>query len=207
MKLAQYTNQEKAIAAADSGGIRQRWMWGLRLLRDQEKIARGGGLRHGVAEALISAAAKRGHKLSASEIRYRLQCGRTYPTEAQIAKVLGDFETWWDLIQARFPPFDAPLGETPADWRTATERQHDLARALAELTGRQNSFWPLSQFEPEETTLKELVAYADEQDELTGRFVTRGRERRQELGELIDAAGGDLGMLWAEAERRRQQAA
>jgi hypothetical protein len=55
MKLAQYTNQERAIAAADSGSIRQRWMYGLRLLADQDKLAPAGGLRHGVTDALMAA--------------------------------------------------------------------------------------------------------------------------------------------------------
>jgi hypothetical protein len=30
MKTTQYVQQEKAIAAADSGGIRQRWLWATR---------------------------------------------------------------------------------------------------------------------------------------------------------------------------------
>ena len=42
-----------------------------------------------------AAAAKRaGLKLSAQEIRRRLQCARTYPTEAQIRQALADFRTW-----------------------------------------------------------------------------------------------------------------
>jgi hypothetical protein len=202
MKLAQYTSQERAIAAADSSGIRQRWAWGLRLLNDKEKLAPAGGLKHGVADQLIAAAAKRGHKLSASEIRWRLQCARTYPTEAQIAAVCSDFETWWDLTHAGFPAVPAPEGEPPADWRTQAEKDHARAQALADLFGEQGSLFPLSQFEPAEVTLKELVTYADEQDDLTERFAEHGRKRREYLARLLDAAGGDESVTWAEAQCR-----
>jgi hypothetical protein len=202
MKIAQYTSQERAIAAADSGGIRQRWAYGLRLLNDKEKIARGGGLKHGVAEAIIAAAGKRGHILSEREIRYRLQCARTYPTEAQIGNAVADFGTWHDLIQARFPAIPAPEGEPPADWRTQAEKDHARARALADLFGEQGSLFPLGQFEPAEVTLKELVTYADEQDELTERFAEHGRKRREYLAQLLDAAEGDESITWDEAQRR-----
>ncbi len=107
MRVAQYTSQEKAIASADSGGIRQRWMYGLRLLNDEEKIAPAGGLRHCVTDALIRGAEKQGHRLSAREIQRRLQCARTYPTESQIRHAVSAFETWHDLVAAGFPPFEA----------------------------------------------------------------------------------------------------
>ena len=35
---------------------------------------------------------------------------KAYPTEGQIAKILGDFATWWDLSDARFPPYKADPG-------------------------------------------------------------------------------------------------
>jgi hypothetical protein len=43
---------------------------------------------------------------------------RAYPTEAQIANVVGDFTAWRELIQADFPAYEAPDGEPPADHRT-----------------------------------------------------------------------------------------
>lgn len=84
MKTTQYVKQEKAIAVADSGGIRARWLWGLRLLRDSDAMSSEKSLRHGVTEQLIAAAKSSGLKLSAREIQARLQCARAYPTEAQI---------------------------------------------------------------------------------------------------------------------------
>ncbi len=204
MKLAQYTGQERVIAAADSGGIRQRWLYGLRLLADQEKLAKGGGLKNGVSDALIAAAAKRGIKLSDREIRWRLQCARAYPTEAQFGNAVTELKTWHDLTQAGFPQVPAPPGELPADWRTKAERDHDRARMLADLTGEQGTLFPLSQFEPEEATLKDLLDYTDEQDDLTARFVAHGERRRTYLNQLIDAVDGDLAKTWAEAEEARQ---
>ena len=64
MRTRQYTRQERAIAAADVGGIRERWLYGLRVLRDPSAVSAGGGLKHGVTEQLIAAAAKAGVKLS-----------------------------------------------------------------------------------------------------------------------------------------------
>jgi hypothetical protein len=53
------------------------------------------------------------------------------PNETQIGKVLADFSTWWDLIQANFPTYDAPLGEPLADYRTEPEKYADAARPPA----------------------------------------------------------------------------
>lgn len=200
MRTAQYGRQEAAIAAADSGSIRARWLYGLRLLNDTEKIAPAGGLRHGVTEALIEAAMKRGVKLSAREIQRRLQCARAYPTEAQIRHAVADFATWRDLSDANFPPFEAPDGEPAADYRTGDEVKRDRARHLAELTDRQGTLFPLGTFEPSTTTLKELQGYATEQAEMTARFAARDAERAAYLDELIAAVGGDLNAVWQDAE-------
>lgn len=202
MKTTQYVRQEKAIAVADSGGIRQRWIWGLRLLRDTEAMASPKSLRHGVADQLITAAKAGGLKLSVREIQRRLQCARTYETEAQIRHAVSDFETWHDLVEAGFPPYEAPDGEASADHRTEAERDHDRARALADLVGTQGTLFPLRDFEPVETTLKELWDYAEQQEALTSRFVSHGLRRRDYLDRLIAAADNDMSMTWLEAHRR-----
>lgn len=203
MKTTQYVRQEKAIAVADAGGIRQRWLWGLRLLRDPEAMSPSGkSLKHGVTDQLIAAATASGLKLSAREIQWRLQCARTYPTDSEIRNAVTDFETWRDLIQAGFPAYEAPEGEAPADHRTDTEREHDQARALLDLVGAQGSLFPADRFEPTVTPLKDLVIYADEMEGLTERFVRRDRERRAYLDSLIEAAGDDLSMTWQDAQQR-----
>lgn len=200
MKTTQYVQQEKAIAAADSGSIRQRWVWGLRLLRDPEAMSPGGGgLKHGVAATLIAAAAKRGLKLSATEIRYRVQCARTYPTEAQIAKAIGDFETWSGLIAAAFPAYEVAPEEPTADHRTPEEVRRDRARQLADLADPQGALFPLDRFEPADTTLKDLADYATEQESLTARFAAHDAKRRAYLDSLVEAAGGDMSATWQEA--------
>jgi hypothetical protein len=202
MKTTQYVRQEKAISVADSGGIRQRWLWGLRLLRDTDAMSSPKSLRHGVAEQLTAAAKASGLKLSEREIQRRLQCARTYQTEAEIRHAVSDFETWHDLVGAGFPAYEAPEGEPLADHRTDAERDHDRARALVDLIGEQGSLFPLRDFEPVTTTLKELVDYTEQQEELTSRFVAHGRKRRAYLDSLIEAAEYDLSMVWREAHNR-----
>src|SRR6266540_1006955 len=199
MKTSQYVQQEKAIAAADSGGIRQRWLYGLRLLRDPEAMASQKSLRHGVAALLIAAAQKRGLTLSEREIQRRLQCARAYPTEAQIRHAVSGFETWHDLVAAGFPPFEAPDGESPADHRTPEEVRHDRARRLADVTDPQGTLFPLSQFEPMTATLKDLKDYAEGQAALTARFAAHDAKRSAYLNGLIEAAGGDLDTTWQAA--------
>lgn len=203
MKTTQYVKQEKAIAFADSGGIRARWLWGLRLLRDPEAFNPGSSqLKPGRIDELTKAAIAAGLKLSEREIRYRLQCARTYPTEAQIRHACAEFEDWSGLRAAEFPAYEAPEGEPPADHRTGSERDNDRARALMDLVGEQGSLFPLSHFEPTTTTLKELADYAREQREMTGRFAERDRKRDSCLEKLIEAAGHDLSMVWLKAYTR-----
>lgn len=203
MKTTQYVRQEKSIAAADSGSIRERWLWGLRLLRDPDAFSPGSSqLKPGRADELVRAAAAAGLKLTDREIRYRLQCARAYPTEAQIRNAGSEFQGWTELRAAGFPAFDAPEGEPPADHRTDAERKRDHARALADQLGDQGALFPLSDFEPITTTLKELTAYAAEMAELTERFAARDRERQSYLSALIAAADGDLSMTWQDAHDR-----
>lgn len=203
MKTTQYVRQEKAISAADSGGIRERWLWGLRLLRDLDAFSPGSSqLKPGRAEELIAAVKAAGRKLSATEIRLRLKCARAYQTEAEIQQASVEFETWSALIAADFPPFEAPEGEPLADHRTVAEREKAMARALLDLVGEQGALFPASDFEPTTTPLKDLVAYAESMEELTGRFAERDRKRRAYLDELIEAADGDLSVTWHEAQSR-----
>lgn len=203
MKTAQYVRQEKAIAAANAGGIRQRWLYGLRLLRDAEAVSESGkSLKNGVTEQLIASAKAAGLKLSPREIQYRLQAARVYATESQIAHACAEFEDWSALRAANFPPFDADPDEPPADHRTDDERKRDHARALATAMGEQGALFPLSDFEPTMTTLKDLAVYAEEMAELTERFAKRDRERQAYLDSLVEAAEGDMSMTWQDAHER-----
>jgi hypothetical protein len=183
MKIALYTTQERKIATADGGGIRERWLYGLRLLRDPE----------------VGAARARGMKLSEREIRRRIQCARTYQTESQIGQCLADFATWWDLIQAGFPKYEAGEKEPKADHRTRGERARALAAQLAEAASEQLALFPLEKFEPVETPLKDLVAYAESMARMTEGFAERDRERAEYLRALREAVDDDLSATWANA--------
>lgn len=203
MKTTQYIRQEKAIAAAAVNDIRERWMWGLRLLRDPDAFAPGSSqLKPGRADELMRAAKAAGLKLTDREIRYRLQCARAYPTESQIRHAGSEFEDWTSLRAAGFPTFDAEDGELPADHRTEAERARDHARALTDLIGEQGTLFPVADFEPSETPLKDLKAYADEMAELTERFRKRDAERQAYLEKLIEAVDGDLSATWQDAHER-----
>jgi hypothetical protein len=203
VKTTQYVRQEKAIAAAAVSDIRGRWLWGLRLLRDPDAFAQGSTqLKPGRADELVRAAKSAGFPLTAREIQYRLQCARAYPYASQIANAGAQFEDWTALRSAGFPAMPAPADEPPADWRTETERQRDHNRALADIFGEQGTLFPLADFEPRETPLKDLEAYAVEMAELTARFRKRDEERREYLDILIVAAGGDLSVTWQAAHVR-----
>jgi hypothetical protein len=206
VKTTQYVRIERAISAASKNDIHERWIWGLRLLRDPDAFTPGSTqLKPGRAEELVRAAKAAGFPLSEREIRYRIQCARAYPTESQIRHAGAEFEDWSSLRTAGFPPFDAEPGEPPADHRTESERQRDRARALsdlAEMDSDQLSLFPLDRYEPNESTLKELADYAEEMSAMTARFLKRDEQRRSYVERLVDAAGGDLSATWQDAHRR-----
>lgn len=203
MKTSQYVRQENAIAAADAGGIRERWMWGLRLLRDPEALTPGSTqLKAGRADELIKAIKAAGRRISQREIQYRLRAARSYATDSQIAQISARFENWSSLIAADFPEVEALSDEPLADHRTDAERKRDHARALADMLGEQGTLFPLDDFEPNETTLKELADYAATMAELTQRFHRRDVQRQRYLDRLVEASAGDLSTTWQDAHER-----
>lgn len=203
MKTTQYVRLERAIAAGAVNDIHDRWLWGLRLLRDPDAFSSGSSqLKPGRTDELIHAAKAAGLKLSEREIRYRIQCARAYPTETQIRHAGAEFEDWSSLRSAGFPPFEAPEGEAPADHRTDTERRTDAARALAEAGLEQCALFPLDRFEPATSTLKDLAQHAADMAELTARFQRKDQERQAYVDQLVDAAQGDMSMTWGVAHHR-----
>ena len=201
MKTQQYTSIEKKIAKSETGSIRERWLYGARLLDDPLATTEGGkSLKNGVAEQLIKFADHHGLKLSGREIQYRLQAARAYPTEGQFRKALAEFTTWWDLIQAGFPPYPIdPVNNEPADYRTPAEQNEDNARALLENHDLQLGLFPYRRFEPAETPLKDLIAYQEQQDAITASFIATGERRAKYLDELKKAVGNDLERSWLDA--------
>lgn len=204
MKTTQYVRQEKAIATADAGGMRERWLWGIRLLRDPDAFSAGSTqLKPGRTDELVAAAKSAGRALSEREIRRRLQCARAYRTESEFGRAVAEFPTWRELSDANFPQFDSPDGEPDADYRTDGERERDRRRAYADILSDQDALFPLSDFEPSMATLKELVDFTDEMEAWTGRYVARDKKRREYLDALILAVDDDLSVTWLEAQRRR----
>jgi hypothetical protein len=200
---SQYVSQSRKIAAGDTDSIRDRWKQGLRLLHDRDHFAAGSSqLRPGSAARLVDAHAKRGVKISERELRYRIQCARAYKTETEFGNAVAEFPTWHDLVQAGFPPFPGLDGEPPADWRTAQEIRHDRARQLAAHADQQGVLFPLDQFEPVQSSVKELLEYTEQGEELTARFAAHDRKRRAYVDALVEVSGGDLSLTWQEAHDR-----
>ena len=199
MKTSQYVSIDRHIAAAEAGSIRERWLYGLRLLADPEAIARAGGLKHGVAEQLIAASKARGIRLSSREIQRRLQCARAYPTDGQIRQALAGFDTWDELHNAGFPAFATDPDDPPADPRTDAERSRDRAKVLLDQLGEQQALFPLSTFEPAETLLDDLVKYQETQQRITDGFIRTAARRKEYLDQLVAAVGGDLSRSWRDA--------
>lgn len=198
MRLAQYGRQEKAIASADSGGIFERWRYGRLLLVEDDKTTAGGNLRHGVLARLIAEAAKAGVKLSEREIRYRIQCGRTYEQESQIGTARADFACWTDLRDAGFPEVPKVPGERPYDPRTTADLKSDHGRHNPLPAGweQRELFESLSP----QSTLLEAERYAAEMAELAARFSERSELRLQYFDELVKAVNGDKTRTLREAQ-------
>lgn len=213
MRYARYLRYEKNIAASDTGGILERWSYGRRLLEDDTATTPAGNLKHGVLAKLIGNAGASGYKIHEREIQRRLQCGRTYQTEAQIRHAVSDFETWHDLAAAGFPAVEVSEDAEPFDPRDADEKARDAARILARNAEQGNGsqlslfeYFPDDRFD-ETATLADLAKYASEMAELTERFAQRDRERFAYLNRLIAAVNGDMAATWAEADEALGMAA
>lgn len=206
MRTERYKRIEQAIAASDSGGIWERWRYGRRLLCDADATHDNGRLQHGVRDRLIAAARRIGRTLSDTEIGYRLQAARAYETESQIRQILGEFDSWSALIQAKFPQVSAAEGERPYNPLETDElraQNDDRGRRLIEASWYTETLF--DHLEKDTTTLADMQRYAEEQDEITARFAAAGERRWFMLQSLIKAVGGDMNRTWAEAERALEE--
>lgn len=211
-RFARYLREEKYITTQDAGGIRKRWEYGRRLLEDRTTTHPNGRLKHGVGDTLVGNATASGYRLSHSEIRYRLQAGKTYETEAKLAKILGEFDNWWSLIQAGFPAVEAPDDDVePHDPRDSDEKWRDFRNEMERRNAQnphQGALWDVPDIIPHDTygpraPVDSLVAYIDERERMTANFVKKDAEIRAYVDELVAATGGNLNMSWYEAEGRR----
>jgi hypothetical protein len=152
----------------------ERWRFGRRLLMDDKATTPNGNLRHGVLARLIAEATASGYKLSEREIQRRLQCARTYLTEAQIRQLLADFGTWGDLHRANFPGVEMPPDAEPYDPRDADEKWRDFRneqeRRAAESPAQGALFELPSYFSHDtygpRTKVRDLAAACDESERI-----------------------------------------
>lgn len=199
MRANPYAKREKAIIAADLGGIRERWEYGRLLLVDDAATTPAGNLRNGVLGRLIQAAARFGRPVSRREIQLRLRAARTYPMLGQLRNAVAQYGTWHDLAAAGFPPFQAPEGERPYDPRTDRELMKAHGRSGAEILPEPWEQTALFGRFDDDATLGALQRYAEEQAGLTARFAAKSDQRLAYLAELIKAVDGDLTKTYGEA--------
>jgi hypothetical protein len=204
--FAAYGRLEKGIAAADISSIRVRWEYARRLLVDRTKTTENGNLRNGVIEGLIAATARQGIKLGRREIQYRLQVAKTYASEAEIAQLVAQCETWKDAIKTGFPGAAMPLGTdtTPFDPRTGEEKARDAGEAVDRAARRASGQLELFEYFRESvadelSTIAELRKYAVDMSEWTKRQARRDQDRLAYVDRLSAAVGGDESKTWAEA--------
>jgi len=203
-RFSAYGRQERAIAAADTTTVHERWAFGRRLPCDPLATSPDGSLRPGVMESLIAAARARGVTLTEAEIAARLAAGRAYPCESQIRRSLARFGSWSGLRDAGFPPMDADPGEEPHDPRGAAERAAAVDRqlALGEYDPAQMTlfdFFPDDRFDSL-STLAELRKHAAESARRTEGHARKDRARFEYLDRLADAVDGDESKTWQEAQ-------
>jgi hypothetical protein len=173
---------EKKISASDRGGILERWRYGRTLLADPKLTTTAGHLRHGVTELLINAATAAGLKLSEREIRRRLQCARTYSTDAEIGRAAADFEGWTALADAGFPP----LADQAEGVKPTLADQHTPATTP----------WQLAT----------LADYLGDRERWTAAHSRKNAQLRAHLDELINACDGDLTVTYQVAINRARRA-
>ena len=217
MRYGRYLRLEKNIAASDTGGVRERWAYGCRLLADGTATTPNGNLKNGVRAGLVAESAARGHKLSEREISRRLQCAKMYPTEAQLCQALAQYGAWSDLAEANFPPVELPEGTDPGEPFDPRDADEKLRDANAELERRkaqnpeQLALWdwsPRYSFQGDEhgprSTLEQLYAACDVSERFTAGMAKYDADRRAYVDDMARECGGNLQASWFEGEKRLQ---
>lgn len=210
-RYGRYLRLEKNIAASDTGGILERWRYGRTLLTDPVRVTPNSNLKNGVLAELIGEAKGIGVTISRSEIQYRMQAARVYESEAQLSKILGQFENWWGLIQAGFPPVETDSDDEPYDPHAAGGKQ---PKPLTQEPLTTSDGKPVPAFDPPvrfggdehgpRSTIEDLYAACKESEGYTERMAANDARRRGHVDDLADAVGGDLTKTWYEAEVLRR---
>lgn len=226
MGYRQYDRLEQKILASGRNSIHLRWKWGRLVLCDDEFTDPSGRLRWGAINELVAKAAGHGLKLSRSEIKYRVQCAREYPTEAQIGQILGQFENWSSLIQAGFPAAEAAESDVPEpsekpydprpphEQRDAAVRQFKRILAAPEAHGQQplpgmRIYLPGFTVDTtgRETTFRKALeihesikAVTPQLRQAADRAEREDAEREEKLYRLFDAVGRNLDATLGDGE-------
>lgn len=183
-KTTVFLKLESRIAADERGGIMHRWRYGRELLAIKGARKQ---LPHGLTGDLISAAAKAGLKISETEIRRRVRCASVYTSEGKVGRAATDFGSWWNLVEAGFPPVeDDDLEDidisAPDAWG-----QPSLIPGLSPEIKVCGVKIPLA-----EATVGDVQAHRDTYRQIHDNFAKRLALIEFALGAMLDGSDGDL---------------
>jgi len=194
VKSTTYTRLERRILADERGGVHHRWQYGRQLLAEKSGRKQ---LPHGKIADLLADAEKAGLKLSATEIRYRVQCAEAYDSEAKVTKALGDFGSWFGLIQARFPAVELDeidpddvvaegLASAPDEWQ---QLEFDLPGLKPEISVRGRKVKLIKG--EDGGTVADVAEYLDVCEEMHESFGKTIDKIRHTLETMREGADGD----------------
>lgn len=196
-----YLRIERRIASSEHGGIVERWRYGRELLTAKTGRKQ---LPHGLTADLIKAATKAGLKLSEQEIQRRIRCAEAYPTEAEVRHTMTDFGTWFDLIQAGFPPVAKPV--QPEDFaelgvKALTDEATSGVQLTLTLPGLPDELKTKDgrKVPTAEATVADAITYRDTFREMHENFGKTLAVVEATVHALVEACDGYLSMTIAEA--------
>lgn len=184
---------ERKLTANDSTGILIRWEYGRELLKAKAGRAQ---LPAGMIDDLVAAGERDGQPISRREIQYRAKFATVYVSEAQVRKIICTLGSWSEIINAGFPEVAVDEVLSPEAILDAIESQ---PRELLEF--EQIGMFPeiVKTIPLAESTLRHLIAYAEEMAAMTASYARRDIERREHLNALSAAVSGDLDATYPEA--------
>lgn len=192
MKAPSYLSIETRIAAAERGGIRERWTWGRQLLVDPNAFnPKSTQLKPGYTADLVQAAEAAGLRLSVREVSRRLQFARIYTTEQAVDEIIAKFGSWHEMADADFPPL---LDDLELDDLALVDEQPDEFRRKA---GNLPGFKATLRLHGEEidladATVGDLVAYRDKYRSMHEGFGKILDLIEATVSAVLEGAGGDL---------------
>lgn len=104
MSLKTLIELDQRVDAAEGDGIRARWEFGRELLTERV----GKQLPKGRLDEVVAEIGK-----SRQEIGYRMMFAERFPTEAEVSNAIGNFGSWYEIVNRALPRAPKPPIDTP----------------------------------------------------------------------------------------------